>query len=158
MVLHIVLLLQSIIRSFDANDFDVDLNNAIATIKGSDLLERYYETLFKYFKNLELMPCRHIVVSGDYFKRDNVTSIIHCATFFGEDNYSVCISGSVTTGKEGLITCPVNDNGCSKREVDDYAGRYVKKCDKDIIKSMKGRKILIQTEYITHSYLHCQRI
>ncbi|KAA6358871.1 MAG: hypothetical protein EZS28_045602, partial [Streblomastix strix] len=41
-------------RSFDAKDVDVVLNNAIVTIKGSDLLERYYETLFKYFKNLEL--------------------------------------------------------------------------------------------------------
>ncbi|KAA6366406.1 MAG: putative isoleucine--tRNA ligase [Streblomastix strix] len=136
MVLLIALLLQSIFRSFDAKDVDVGLNNAIVTIKGSDLLERYYETLFKYFKNLELMPSRHIVVSGYYFKRDSVTGIIHCTPFFGKDDYSVCISGSVMAGKEGLIACSVDNNGCFTREVDDYAGRCVKDCDKDIIKSI----------------------
>jgi isoleucyl-tRNA synthetase len=123
-------------RSFDVKDVDVVLNNAIVTIIGSDLLERYYETLFKYFKNLELMPCRHIVVSGDYFKRDRVTGIIHCSLFFRGDDYSVCISGSVMTGKEGLIACSDDNNGCFIREVDDYAGRCVKKCDNDIIKSI----------------------
>ncbi|KAA6354318.1 MAG: hypothetical protein EZS28_050155, partial [Streblomastix strix] len=130
------LILACIFRSFDAKDVEVVLNNAIVTIKSSDLLERYYETQFKYFKNLELMPCRHIVVSGDYFKRDSVTSIIHYILFFRGDDYSVCISGGVMTGKEGLIACSVDNNGCFTREVDDYAGRCVKKCDKDIIKSI----------------------
>ncbi|KAA6372441.1 MAG: hypothetical protein EZS28_032031 [Streblomastix strix] len=79
-------------------------------------------------------------------------------SFYSEDDYSVCISGSVMAGKEGIIACSVDNNGCFTREVDDYAGRYVKECDKDIIKSMKGRKILIKTEQITHSYPHCRRI
>jgi isoleucyl-tRNA synthetase len=92
------------------------------------------------------MPCRHIVVSGDYFKRDSVTGIIHCTLFFRGDDYSVCISESVMTWKEGLIACSVDNNGCFTRVVDDYAGRCVKICDKDIIKSMKGRKILIKIE------------
>jgi isoleucyl-tRNA synthetase len=67
-------------------------------------------------------------------------------SFYSEDDYSVCISGSVMAGKEGIIACSVDNNGCFTREVDDYAGRCVKECDKDIIKSMKGRKILIKTE------------
>ncbi|KAA6365710.1 MAG: putative Isoleucine--tRNA ligase, partial [Streblomastix strix] len=141
----------------DAKEVDAVLNNVIATIKGSDLVGRRYEPLFKYFKNLEQMPRRHTVVSGDYVKRDSGTGIVHCAPFFGEDDYSVCISGGVMTGKEGPIACPVDDNGCFTREVDDYAGRYVKDCDKDIIKSLKDRKVLIKTEQITHSYPFCWR-
>ncbi|KAA6363539.1 MAG: putative isoleucine--tRNA ligase, partial [Streblomastix strix] len=96
--------------------------------------------------------------SGDGVKQDSGTGIIHCVTFFGEDQYNVCISGSVMTGNEGPIACPVDDNWCFINEVDDYKGRYVKNCDKDIIKSMKDRKVLIKTEQITHSYPHCWRI
>ncbi|KAA6379127.1 MAG: putative isoleucine-tRNA ligase [Streblomastix strix] len=58
---------------------------------------------------------RHTVVNRDYVKRDSGTGNVHCAPFFGEDDYSACISGGVMTGKEGPIACPVDDNGCFAR-------------------------------------------
>ncbi|KAA6363391.1 MAG: putative Isoleucine--tRNA ligase [Streblomastix strix] len=145
----------SIFRSFDVKDVDDVLNNSVITIKGANLEGKLKKNLFKYISDLEQISPMNTTVSGCYAKRDSRTGIVHCAPFFGEDDYSVCISGSVMTGKEGLIACSVDDNGCFTREVDDYAGRCVKKCDKDIIKSLKDRKVLIKTEQITHSYPFC---
>ena len=39
----------------------------------------------------------------------------------------------------------------------DFAGKFVKEADADIIRDLKERRILYKKETITHSYPHCWR-
>ena len=73
------------------------------------------------------------------------------APAYGEDDARV--------GREmGLPTIhPVSKSGTFGPEVTDFAGKFVKDADADIIRVLKERRILYRKETITHSYPHCWR-
>jgi isoleucyl-tRNA synthetase len=53
--------------------------------------------------------------------------------------------------------CPVDEQCCFTAEVSDYAGRYVKDTDKDIIRRLKDEGKLVHRGTISHNYPHCWR-
>jgi isoleucyl-tRNA synthetase len=55
------------------------------------------------------------------------------------------------------VVCPVDDEGRYTSEVADYEGRFVKDCDKDIMKRLKDEGSLVKRDQILHSYPHCWR-
>lgn len=55
------------------------------------------------------------------------------------------------------MPCPLDDAGCFTSEVPDFAGRYVKDADKDIIARIKADGHLIDHASIVHSYPFCWR-
>ena len=73
------------------------------------------------------------------------------APAYGEDDYQA--------GKKfGLPTIhPVNKSGEFGPEVTDFAGKFVKDADADIITNLKQRGILFKKEQYLHSYPHCWR-
>ncbi len=120
----------------------------LGEVKGSALAGRQYERLFTYHTVKEKA---FYVVEGDFVSTEEGTGIVHMAPAYGEDDYQ-------TAMKYGLPTIhPVNKSGEFGPEVKDFAGRFVKDADPDIIKNLKDRGLLFKKETITHSYPHCWR-
>ena len=64
-------------------------------------------------------------------------------------------TGIITKGVS--LPCPLDDAGCFTDEVTDFAGRYVKDADKEIIARIKADGHLIDQSVIVHSYPFCWR-
>ncbi|MDR2343775.1 MAG: class I tRNA ligase family protein, partial [Spirochaetaceae bacterium] len=55
------------------------------------------------------------------------------------------------------VICPVDAECRFTADVPDYAGRFVKDCDKDIIDRLKKEGRLVKRDQILHAYPHCWR-
>ncbi len=120
----------------------------IEKFKGNTLAGKEYERLFNYHPVKEKA---HYVVEADFVTTEDGSGIVHMAPAYGEDDYQV-------SRKYGLPTIhPVNKSGEFGPEVTEFAGRFVKEADRDIIKNLRERHLLYKKEMITHSYPHCWR-
>ncbi len=129
--------------------------------KGSELAGTRYEPLFPYFADLANASDgsdgnppsigAFQVFTADFVSTEDGTGIVHTAPGFGEDDNKVFKGSGVPT------VCPV-DNECKfTAEVPDYAGRFVKDCDKDIMERLKTEGKLVKRDQILHAYPHCWR-
>jgi isoleucyl-tRNA synthetase len=122
----------------------------IWTRKGKDLTGLSYEPIFPYFLNRKEQGA-YKTFTGDHVSTEDGTGIVHTASGFGEEDYAVLKD----TGIE--VVCPVDDEGQFTNDVPDYAGRFVKDCDKDIMNRLKEEGKLVKRDQILHSYPHCWR-
>jgi isoleucyl-tRNA synthetase len=115
---------------------------------GKSLAGMEYDRIFNYH------PVREkafYVIEAGFVTTDDGTGIVHMAPAYGEDDYQA-------SKKYGLPTIhPVNRSGEFGPDVPDFAGKFVKDADLDIIRVLKERHILYRKETITHSYPHCWR-
>lgn len=120
----------------------------IEKFPGSSLAGKEYDRIFNYH------PVREkafYVIEAGFVTTDDGTGIVHMAPAYGEDDYQA-------SKKYGLPTIhPVNRSGEFGPDVPDFAGKFVKDADLDIIRVLKERHILYRKETITHSYPHCWR-
>jgi isoleucyl-tRNA synthetase len=123
----------------------------LARMKGRELVGRRYEPLFPYFADQEELGA-FVVVADDYVTADSGTGLVHQAPAFGEDDYRVMRAAGIEA-----FACPVTLHGEFTDEVADFAGRYVKEADKDIIRHLKDRGALYRQDVIQHSYPFCYR-
>ncbi|MDR0410652.1 MAG: isoleucine--tRNA ligase [Treponema sp.] len=117
--------------------------------KGKELLGIAYEPLFPYFADAAAHAFR--TYNGDFVSTEDGTGIVHTAPGFGEDDQRVLQDSGVPT------VCPVDAECKFTAEVEDYQGRFVKDCDKDIIERLKQEGKLVRREQILHAYPHCWR-
>jgi isoleucyl-tRNA synthetase len=116
--------------------------------KGKDLAGKEYHRMFSYHPVSEKA---FYVVEGSFVTTEDGTGIVHIAPAYGEDDYQL-------SRAKGLPTIhPVNRSGEFGPDVPDFAGKFVKDADADIIRMLKERGILLKKETITHSYPHCWR-
>jgi isoleucyl-tRNA synthetase len=89
---------------------------------------------------------------GDFVSSEDGTGIVHIAPAFGADDFSL-------RQKDGLpLLKPVDDGGRFTAEVGpEFAGRFVKEADKDIIRRLKDEGLLFRQQTVDHSYPHCWR-
>jgi len=125
----------------------------ISKQKGQDLVGKKYTPLFPYFSGTS--PNFFTVISDGYVSSDSGTGIVHSAPGFGEDDCRVALAHGVIA--KGQTICPVDENGCYTAEITDFAGRYVKDCDSEILDLIKKNGRLIQKASIVHSYPFCWR-
>ena len=118
--------------------------------RGEELGNLSYEPLFPYYADLAEKGAFRTVV-GDHVSIEEGTGIVHTAPGFGLDDYEAMKETGVP------VVCPVDDEGRYTREVPDYRGRFVKKCDKDIINRLKEEGKLVKQDQILHPYPHCWR-
>jgi len=118
--------------------------------KGAELAGIEYEPLFPYFAALRESNAFRTVTGGHVTTGDG-TGIVHTAPGFGEDDHEVLKGTGVPT------VCPVDAECRFTAEVGDYAGRFVKDCDKDIMERLKAEGKLVRREQILHAYPHCWR-
>lgn len=128
------------------NVFKADYE-VVSVHKGSEFVGTPYEPPFGY-----VHPGKgHIVVDADYVSDTSGTGIVHTAPAHGEDDYR-------TTRKHELdYVNLVNLAGRYTEQVTEFAGRFVKDCDVDIVKSLSERGLLFSKERYEHSYPFCWR-
>jgi isoleucyl-tRNA synthetase len=108
------------------------------------------------------------VVAAPFVTIDSGTGIVHIAPAFGEVDYDVFIQEQsrfhVIRGKlEGggwrpeLINAVAPDGKFTDEGPEYCRGRWVKDCDKDIIRDLKSRGLLFHQEQYLHDYPFCWR-
>lgn len=126
----------------------------VDTVKGSHLLGLTYEPLFDYFKDdkaLENVENAYRVVAADFVSTEDGTGIVHIAPSFGEDDMGV--------GKAEKLPFiqHVKMDGTFTDAVKDFAGKDAKQSDNDIIRYLKEKGLVFDSQSYTHSYPHCWR-
>ena len=110
----------------------------VAEFKGSALKGVQYEPMFPYFAEKRAEGAFQ-VLNDDYVTTDDGVGLVHIAPAYGEDDFRV-------------------DDACAFTDaVPEYAGRFCKDCDKDIIKRLKAEGKLVHQATIVHSYPFCDR-
>ncbi|MEI8245045.1 MAG: isoleucine--tRNA ligase [Lentisphaerota bacterium] len=133
-----------------ASYYKTGLPEIVARFKGTELNGRKYHPLFNYFADLEKQGAFRILCAA-YVSTEDGTGIVHNAPGFGEDDNAVCKANGIPE------VCPVDEQCCFTAEVSDYAGRFVKDTDKDIIRRLKDEGKLVHRGTISHNYPHCWR-
>ncbi|MBI2620323.1 MAG: isoleucine--tRNA ligase [Ignavibacteriales bacterium] len=116
--------------------------------KGSKLVGKEYERLFSYHQTSEK---GWYVVAADFVTTEDGSGIVHMAPAYGEDDYQAGQKYSLPT------IHPVNKSGEFGPEVTDFAGKFVKDADPEIVANLKQRGLLFRKEQYLHSYPHCWR-
>jgi len=128
-----------------------DQYETLAEFKGSALKGWRYEPIFPYFA-AKREEGAFTVLNDGYVTTSDGTGLVHIAPAYGEDDFRVCKEAGVTAFADPL------DSSCAfTGEVPEYAGRFCKDCDKDIIKRLKAEGKLVHQSTITHSYPFCDR-
>ncbi len=119
--------------------------------KGDALKGSEYEPLFPYFADQKAAGAFQ-VLNDDYVTTDDGVGLVHIAPAYGEDDFRVCKEAGITAFADPL------DDACAFTDaVPEYAGRFCKDCDKDIIKRLKAEGKLVHQATIVHSYPFCDR-
>jgi hypothetical protein len=122
----------------------------VREMKGSDLVGMRYEPLFPYFAGL-VEKGAFKVFAADYVTAEDGSGIVHTAPGFGEDDYNTLKGTGIP------VVCPIDGECRFTEEVSDYAGRFVKEADKDIIARLKAEGKLVKRDQYLHAYPHCWR-
>jgi isoleucyl-tRNA synthetase len=99
------------------------------------------------------------VVGADFVTTDSGTGIVHQAPAFGEVDFDL-LQSEIARFKEGegpVLLCSVAPDGTFTSETPAYQGRWVKDCDRDIIRDLKARGLLFHQEQYVHDYPFCWR-
>jgi len=129
---------------------DTDAIDVLGVMTGAELTGAKYQPLFPYFANLAEQGAFKII-PGNHVNTEDGTGIVHAAPGFGEDDAAVAKEHNVPA------VCPIDAECKFTSEVPDYAGRYVKETDKDIIRRLKEEEALIHRGVVKHNYPHCWR-
>ena len=120
----------------------------LAEMKGKDLAGIEYEQLMDY---CDVDKKAFYVIEGNFVSTEDGSGIVHIAPAFGADDYEV-------SKKYGLpMLQPVTRAGLFTDEVTDFAGKFVKDADQDIIVKLKKEGKLYKKETILHTYPFCWR-
>ena len=123
----------------------------VAEFKGDTLKGVSYEPIFPYFADKRAEGAFR-VLNDDYVTTDDGTGLVHIAPAYGEDDFRVCKAAGMNAFADPL------DDACAFTDaLPEYAGRFCKDCDKDIIKRLKAEGKLVHQATIVHSYPFCDR-
>jgi isoleucyl-tRNA synthetase len=120
----------------------------INEFKGEKLLGTKYEQLMPFAK---VDGKAFVVIHGDYVNLEDGTGIVHIAPAYGEDD-------SLVSKQNGIAFVNLVDkSGKFVKEVEPWAGRFVRDCNEDICKWLAEQNKLFSKEKHLHSYPHCWR-
>ena len=123
----------------------------VAEFKGDKLKGVGYEPIFPYFADKRAEGAFRVLNDG-YVTTDDGTGLVHIAPAYGEDDFRVCRENGMNAFADPL------DDACAFTDaLPEYAGRFCKDCDKDIIKRLKAEGKLVHQATIVHSYPFCDR-
>jgi isoleucyl-tRNA synthetase len=116
---------------------------------GSALAGSRYDPPFPYISDYG--PRGHTVLEGDFVTTAEGTGLVHTAIAFGEDDFRLGEQHGIT------LQNPVRPDGTFDERTSDFAGRFVRDADPDIIEALRSRERLFRDERYEHSYPHCWR-
>ncbi|HEC88754.1 MAG TPA: isoleucine--tRNA ligase, partial [Thermoplasmata archaeon] len=117
-------------------------------IKGKELEGIEYEPLYRF---IEPEKKCWFVILADFVTMDEGTGIVHMATAFGEEDYEAGLKYDLP------VIQLVDLDGKFKKEVERWAGRFVKDVDEEIIKDLDERGLLAGRQRYKHQYPFCWR-
>jgi isoleucyl-tRNA synthetase len=120
----------------------------VGTLRGKDLVGRTYEPMFPYFAG---RPNCFRVLAADFVDTAEGTGVVHMAPGFGEDDQKVCEQNGIE------LVCPVDERGRYTHEIPEWHGTLVFDANKEIVKVLKERGVLLKFATIEHNYPHCWR-
>jgi len=126
-----------------------DEHEVLETKPGSAWVDTHYVPPFDYEAPEGGDP--HRIIAADFVTLDSGSGIVHIAPAFGEDDFRV--------GKEqdlGFLQLVAPD-GTFVDSVTDFAGRFCKEADRDIIRNLRQRGLLVKDEVYRHDYPYCWR-
>ncbi|MBI1903602.1 MAG: isoleucine--tRNA ligase [Planctomycetia bacterium] len=142
----------------------------VATCRGMDLLGKRYVPPFDFYYRrdgqkqgkLKSGGTQHAawrIVAAPFVTTDSGTGAVHQAPAFGEVDFDVLLSDQArfVAGEGPPLICSVAPDGKFTAETPDYAGRWVKDCDKDICRDLRRRGLLYHQEQYRHEYPFCWR-
>ncbi len=129
-------------------DLEKDVRT-VRTIKGRELVGMTYEPIFNYA--IPQGGRGYEVVDGQFVTLDTGTGIVHMAPAFGEDDYRIAQEKGI-----GILQLIAPD-GTFVPEAADFAGRFCKEADADIIRWLKDKGFLLKRETYRHDYPFCWR-
>ncbi|HSW47190.1 MAG TPA: isoleucine--tRNA ligase, partial [Phycisphaerae bacterium] len=129
-------------------DLEKDVKT-IRTVKGRDLVGMKYEPIFAY--TTPQGGRAYEVIDAEFVTLDTGTGIVHVAPAFGEDDYRIAREKGI-----GILQLIAPD-GTFVPEATDFAGRFCKEADSDIIRWMKDRGFLLKRDTCRHDYPFCWR-
>jgi isoleucyl-tRNA synthetase len=140
------------------------------TLLGRDMIGLRYKPPFDYYHQtqgdlqgrLVAGGRQHVawrVVPAEFVTVDTGTGVVHQAPAYGEVDYDVLLAeqGRFVAGQGPPLLNAVAPDGRFTAEAPDYQGRWVKDCDKDIIRDLKSRGLLFHQEQYVHEYPFCWR-
>jgi len=122
---------------------------------GKDIIGIEYEPLFNFldFKY-------HKIIADNYVKDttdDYGTGIVHIAGGYGEDDCRVCLENNIISITDLYKVCPIDSTGKFTSEIPPYEGMLVFDADKQIIKDLKKRGLVVREQMHKHQYPFCYR-
>lgn len=120
----------------------------VKEFKGEELLGTEYEQLMPFAKP---EGKAFVVIHGDYVTLTDGTGIVHIAPAYGEDDSLVAKQNNIA------FVNLVDKSGKFVKEVEPWAGRFVRDCNEDICKWLNEQNKLFSKEKHLHSYPHCWR-
>ncbi|MCW2958835.1 MAG: isoleucine-tRNA ligase, partial [Solirubrobacterales bacterium] len=118
---------------------------------GSAFEGAVYEPPFAFIPSSAWGERAHTVLPGDFVTADDGTGIVHTAIAFGEDDYRLGTEAGLT------VVNPVGLDGRYDERITDFAGRFVKDVDEDIVAALRAGDRLLKATPYEHSYPHCWR-
>ncbi|HEX4718564.1 MAG TPA: isoleucine--tRNA ligase, partial [Thermoleophilaceae bacterium] len=121
----------------------------IETMPGSALVGTAYDPPFHYITDYG--PRGHTVLEGGFVTTEDGTGIVHTSIAFGEDDFRLGERYGIP------VINPVKPDGTFDERIVEFAGRFVKEADPDIIEALEREGRLLRAEQYEHAYPHCWR-
>eukprot|EP01102_Stenamoeba_stenopodia_P019694 TRINITY_DN7494_c0_g1_i1.p1 TRINITY_DN7494_c0_g1~~TRINITY_DN7494_c0_g1_i1.p1 ORF type:complete len:999 (-),score=215.81 TRINITY_DN7494_c0_g1_i1:38-3034(-) len=110
----------------------------LETFKGSALKGIRYVPLFDYFIERKQKGAFQVLVDEYmYVSNENGTGIVPLAPGFDEKELRVCLINNIVTSDDMFTICPLDANGCFLANITEFAGKYIKDAERDIIDAIK---------------------
>ena len=88
----------------------------------------------------------YVVIAADFVSMDTGSGLVHVAPAFGEDDFRAAKAQNL-----GFLQL-VEPDGKFSAAVTDFAGRFCKDADRDIIRNLRHRGLLYSEEVYRHEY------
>jgi isoleucyl-tRNA synthetase len=139
-----LVLAESLVPKFFGEDAEI-----VERLQGRALVGTRYAPIFRYAEPEGGDAWR--VIAADFVTLDSGSGLVHLAPAFGEDDFRVC-------KEEGLgFLQLVQPDGTFPPEVTDFAGRFCKEADRDIVRHLRRSGTLFKDEVYRHEYPFCWR-
>jgi isoleucyl-tRNA synthetase len=142
----------------------------VRDLEGKALLGKRYRPPFDdYYRSLgsaevELAaggkePLLWKVLAADFVELDQGTGLVHEAPAFGEVDHELhrAVTARYRDPASAPLLCAIAPDGRFTSEVPSLEGKWVKDADKDIVRYLKERGVLVHHETYRHDYPFCWR-
>ena len=130
----------------------------LRTFPGAELVGARYLPPFDWFARSQQDLDFWRVLDADFVELDAGTGLVHVAPAFGEVDFEL-LKREQEEHPELPLLCAVRPDGCFDPAIapEAYSGRWVKDCDRDLIRELRELDLLWHVEQIRHDYPFCVR-